>query len=375
MNRKPVVTVYARHSGKCPHEGKEFYRGCDCPKWLRYSLSGKQHRIAASTRTWTVAEEKREELQKRLDAGDSPAVASSSEQATISAAIETYLIAKTSEGIQPATLRKLRFQLSALEKFMAARSKFFPEQLTAQDVIEYRATWDGWKSGLTRQKAQTNLRGFLKAVGRADLLSVLKSIKLSREDYARLKPRPFTEAELKRLLAQVPVTFPEPKKAARMTALIHLMVSTGLAIRDALQLERANLEGGWLRIQRQKMQQTEKGKVTQKLDESLARELETVTNGNSRYVFWNGNSDAFVASNNLLADIGQLMRDAGLYVKGNVSHRFRDTAVDFWLGKGESLSTVAMLLGNTVAMVEKHYADLASKRMEERLAKVPTRSW
>jgi len=370
-----VVTVYARHSGKCPHEGKEFYRGCDCPKWLRYSLSGKQHRIAASTRTWTVAEEKREELQKRLDAGDSPAVASSSEQATISAAIETYLIAKTSEGIQPATLRKLRFQLSALEKFMAARSKFFPEQLTAQDVIEYRATWDGWKSGLTRQKAQTNLRGFLKAVGRADLLSVLKSIKLSREDYARLKPRPFTEAELKRLLAQVPVTFPEPKKAARMTALIHLMVSTGLAIRDALQLERANLEGGWLRIQRQKMQQTEKGKVTQKLDESLARELETVTNGNSRYVFWNGNSDAFVASNNLLADIGQLMRDAGLYVKGNVSHRFRDTAVDFWLGKGESLSTVAMLLGNTVAMVEKHYADLASKRMEERLAKVPTRSW
>ncbi len=375
MNKKPVVTVYVRHSGSCPHEGKEFYRGCDCPKWLRYSLSGKQHRLPASTRTWGVAEEKREELQKRLDAGDSPAVASASEQATISASIETYLAAKTSEGIQPATLRKLRFQLSAFEKFMAARSKFFPEQLTAQDVIEYRATWDGWKSGLTRQKAQTNLRGFLKAAGRPDLLSVLKSIKLSRDDYARLKPRPFTEAELKRLLAQVPITFTEPKKAARMTALIHLMVSTGLAIRDALQLERANLEGGWLRIQRQKMQQTEKGKVTQKLDESLARELEMVTNGNSRYVFWNGNADAAVASNNLLADIGQLMRDAGLYVKGNVSHRFRDTAVDFWLGKGESLSTVAMLLGNTVAMVEKHYADLDSKRMEERLAKVPTRSW
>jgi hypothetical protein len=69
------------------------------------------------------------------------------------------------------------------------------------------------------------------------------------------------------------------------------------------------------------------------------------------------------------------MEDAGLWIKGNVSHRLRDTAVDFWLGKGCSMTEVAAMLGDTVAVTEKHYASLQSKRFEERLANVPTRSW
>ncbi|MGB6405674.1 MAG: hypothetical protein WBF26_22755, partial [Candidatus Sulfotelmatobacter sp.] len=79
MLRKAVVTVYVRHSGECQHDGKPFFRGCDCPKWLRYSgdvclcgrsHKGRQHRFAAGVRSWAQAEEKREEAQKRLDAGD-----------------------------------------------------------------------------------------------------------------------------------------------------------------------------------------------------------------------------------------------------------------------------------------------------------------
>ena len=54
------------------------------------------------------------------------------------------------------------------------------------------------------------------------------------------------------LLAQVPKTFPEATKAARVTALIHCMVSTGFAIRDTIQLERDNIRDGWLRINREK---------------------------------------------------------------------------------------------------------------------------
>jgi integrase len=69
------------------------------------------------------------------------------------------------------------------------------------------------------------------------------------------------------------------------------------------------------------------------------------------------------------------MQDAGLWIKGNVSHRFRDTAVDYWLGKGCNLTEIAAMLGDTVAVCERHYANLASKRMEERLAKMPRRSW
>ncbi len=198
-----------------------------------------------------------------------------------------------------------------------------------------------------------------------------KPIKATWEDKERLKPKPFTEAELKKLLAHVPKTFSDPLAAARVTALIHCMVSTGLAIRDTIQLERENIGGGWLKIDRQKTGKA----VMQKLDLALHRELLAVINGNPRYIFWNGTSLPTSATTNWQHDLRLLMRNAGLWIKGNLSHRFRDTAVDFWLGAGCSMTEIAAMLGDTVAIVEKHYADLASKRMEERLSKIPARSW
>lgn len=248
----------------------------DCPKWLRYSgdvclcgrsHKGRQHRFASGVRSWAQAEEKREEAQKRLDAGDQTPLPAPETQQTIQQSIKTFLLAKQGERLNDATIRKLRYQLNLFESFLGDRSRFFPSEITPTDVIEYRATWK-WKSGVTRQKAQQNLRGFLRSCCRDNLkglLEVLKPIKLSKADHARLEPQPFTEEELTQLLAQVPKTFPEPEKTARVTALIHCQVATGLAIRDTVQLERDNIKDGWLRIKRQK---TDK-RVRQKLDPAL----------------------------------------------------------------------------------------------------------
>ncbi len=385
MNRKAVVTIYVRHRGDCRLEGKPFARGCDCTKWLRYSGTlcfcgsphkGNQHRLSAGTRAWGTAEEKREELQKRLDAGEigapPPAVPHALPQ-TLEQARETFITAKQGEGVGESTIRKLRFQLGQFVTFMEKRNKFLPAEITATDAIEFRASWT-WKSGVTRQKAQQNLRGFLRSCCKAnlqDLLEALKTIRLSKSDKQRLEPQPFTEKEIKHLLAQVPKTFTDAEKAKKMTGLIHCMVSTGLAIRDTVQLERESVRGGWLRIPRQKTGRP----VRQKLDAGLVEELLSVANGNPKYIFWNGKSKPTSAVGVWQADLRDLMGDAGLWIKGNLSHRFRDTAVDFWLGAGCSLTEIAAMLGDTVAIVERHYANLASKRMEERLTKVPARSW
>jgi integrase len=372
---KPVVSVFVRHKATCSHLSRgEFYRGCHCAKWLRYSKGGKQHRVSAGTRTWGIAEDKAAELQGQLDAGEAGTVPAIPEidQPTVEQAIETFITAKQGEGIRKATIRKLRYQLGCFQRFTEERSKLFPSEVTATDVIEYRASWNTWKSGVTRQKAQQNLRGFLRSCCRTslpDLLDALKPVRLAKSDKDRLEPRPFTEKELKHLLAQVPKTFPE--KAAKMRALIHCMVATGLAIRDTVQLERTSLRDGWLRIERQKTGRP----VRQRLDNGLCRELLSVANGNSKYIFWDGVTEATSAVGAWQADLRRLMQDANLWIKGNLSHRFRDTAVDFWLGSGCSMTDVAAALGDTVRTVERHYADLASKRMEERLAKMPTRSW
>jgi integrase len=391
MIRKPLVTIYVRHASECQHDGRPFFRGCDCPKWLRYSGSaclcgrkhkGRQHRWPSGFRSWTQAEERREEAQKRLDAGEGVSAHTSlpvEARKTVTQAIETFLLAKRGEGLSKATMRKLAYQLPLFDAFLSARSKFFPHEITPQDVVEFRATWssaDGkkWKSGVTRQKAQQNLRGFLRSCcgdNLKGLLDVLKPIKLSKADHARLEPQPFTEVELTRLLAQVSKTFPDATKASRMTALIHTQVATGLAIRDTLQLERSQISDGWLRIKRQKTNKA----VRQKLDAGLHEELISVTNGNPKYVFWNGTSLPESATGLWQRDLKKLMVDCGLWIKGNLSHRFRDTAVDFWLAQGWTLTDVADALGDTVAVVEKHYKSLESKRAEERLARLPVRSW
>jgi integrase len=382
MLRKATVTVYVRHRAECQHDGKPFFRGCDCPKWLRYSgdvclcgrsHKGRQHRFAAGVRSWAQAEEKREESQKRLDAGDTTPLPTTETQKTITACVDTFLLAKEGEGVSKATMRKLKYQLPLFDRFMASRSRFFPSEITPTDVVEYRASWK-WKSGVTRQKAQQNLRGFLRSccgTNLKGLLDSLRPIKLSKADNARLEPQPFTEEELTKLLGQVPETFPDEEKAARVTALIHCQVATGLAIRDTVQLERSDIADGWLRIKRQKT-----GKpVRQKLDSSLYQELIKVTNGNPRYVFWNGTSLPESATGLWQRDLKTLMQAAGLWIKGNLSHRFRDTAVDFWLGQGWTLTDVADALGDTVAVVERHYKSLESKRSEERLARLPVRAW
>jgi integrase len=370
--RKPVVAVYVRHSSTCPQYGKsELFRGCDCPKWLRYSHAGKQRREAAGTRSWGQAEGLREQLQKRLDGtGDGTDDPGTGTQigGTIAKALENHLLSKAK--MTPMVIRRHKVQLGKFVDFLSGRGKELVSEITDTDVLQWRESWP-WTSGLTQQKAQTNLRSFLVASGRADLLLKLKPIKLSREDVKRLKPQPFTEEELKHLIAQIAVSFPDPVKAARLVTLTHLMVSTGLAIRDAGQLEKGNIVDGWLRIERQKTNKA----VNQKLDPALLKELERVRNGNPRYIFWNGALAKDSISNVWLRDIRILMKAAGLYIKGNLSHRFRDTAVDYWLGEGCDMTTIAVMLGDTVAVAERHYGDFASQRMQERLARVPTRTW
>jgi integrase len=390
--RKPVVTIYVRHSPECPNRNQKnstFYRGCDCTKWLRYSGDAcfckgasvklkphRQHKLAADTRSWTVAEDKRAELQARLDAGEiTPLPATpNTKRKTIAQALETFITAKESENISKTTIRKLRHQLGRFERFMAVRGKHFPSEIEPADLIDFRAGWASWKSGVTKQKAQQNLRGFLRSCCVENLQSLLKAlgtIKLTKADSARLEPKPFTDEEVHKLIAQVPKTFPgDQLRIRRMPVLIRFMVATGLAIRDTIQLEREHIAGGWLRIKRQKTGKA----VTQRLDPNLHQELLAVADKH-KYVFWNGTSMPTSATGLWQADLRTVMEDAELLIPGNLSHRFRDTAVDYWLAVGCTIVEVAALLGDTPTIVEKHYASLVSNRMQDRLAKLPVRSW
>jgi integrase len=370
---RTVVAVYVRHKTTCParHRG-EFTRSCDCPKWLRYFRNGRLHRQSAKTRTWSIAESKAVETQESLTLGDTPrAIVAKAPQTTIADAIDTFITAIEGEGTSARRIKKLRFQLDRFEQFMSRRNKFFPSLITSSDVIEFRSGWKAeWKSTTTRQKAQQNLRGFLRACCREnlkDLLDALGTIRLSKEDNNRLEPKPFTEKEIEALFAQIPKTL-SLEDVATGTLLVKFMIATGVAIRDAVQLERRNIRDGWLRINRQKTGRP----VRQRLDPALCREL---LDGDGEYIFWDRKMTIGGAVTKWQDDIRLLMQDAGVWIPGNTTHRFRDTAVDYWLGQGCELTDIAAMLGDTLAVTQRHYANLASPRMEDRLAHLPRRSW
>jgi len=371
---KSVVTVFVRHNTSCPHRNRkqaEFYRGCECPKFLRYSRNGKQTRKAAKTRSWSVAEERAIEEQESLDRGEQPKpILIAVPQPTIADHIDTFLSAKESEGVSAHRIKKFHRQLDEFEKWMAAHGKLFPTAITATDVIDFRSTWNTKWTVTTRQKAQQNIRGFLRTCCKEnlnELLAALKTIRQSNADKERLAPKPFTELEITALFAQIPKTF-EAARAAQATLLIKCAIATGLAIRDVTQLQRKNVKDGWLRINRQKTGRA----VLQQLDSALCAEL---LDGDGEYIFWNGEGQVTSAVTAWQDDIRLLMQNAKVWIPGNTTHRFRDTAVDFWLGQGCSLTEIAAMIGDTVAVCERHYASLASARMEERLAKMPKRSW
>jgi|SRR5579872_2562648 len=390
----PAITIFVRHSSDCPYKGDAHPR-CQCMKYLRWFKDGKPKTESTNSTYWEGAERARRKKEGELDPTHLPPLP---KDLTIKEAMESLIKKKQGKNLRKPTIRKWRQELASLENFMATRGRFYVSEIEPGDLIDFRASWQRtWKSGLTRQRTQQSYRGFLNhACHDAQRLKLLKDtldpIKLQQQDKLRLKPQPYSEAELRKLLVNVPLVFAgDPPIISKMTALIHCQVATGLAISDALQLEPRHLDDGWLKIYRQKTDKIAK----QRLDPALRQELLDAGKGNPRYIFWDGkrkrksrkpgtgteNGDVLEAAaliNQTLlfeARLRTLMKKCDLYIKGNLSHRFRDTAVDFWLGAGWTLEEVADALGDTVAIVEKHYKEAASKRLEERIAKLPIRSW
>src|SRR5579864_2394775 len=111
--RKSVVVIFVRHRPNCEkaHFGP-YHRGCDCPKFFRYSSGGDQHKIKANTRSWTQAEAAAKELETRLNSTSSaiasPASPAKTEQhSTILQAVETFIRGEAGDAIAELVLFSL----------------------------------------------------------------------------------------------------------------------------------------------------------------------------------------------------------------------------------------------------------------------------
>lgn len=372
----PVITIFVRHSEGCKYAGDEFSRRCNCRKHFRWTQNGTQHRRKAGTRSWEEAEEIKRQIQDQL-AGRTPETRPEDKTRTLQDAIDVFLQDKRVQGVTAGVIGKYTRELDRLRQYCERHGVYTVQAITRELLTGFCATWEtDYPSSYTRSKVRERCRSFLRYGFEAKWLERIPALpKIKVEEPPTL---PLSTAEYKRLLAAIRKAVPETAQA-KVHALFQLMRYSGLAIRDALTLERREIQRddgkGVYRIVTAR--QKTGTHVSVPIPPDVASEILAVLNGNTRYVFWSGNGEEeSITKTWAKYYIAPTFKAAGLSGEGHMmSHRLRDTfAVDL-LEKGVPLEEVSKLLGHTsIKTTERHYAAWIRGR-QDRLDSLVMGTW
>ena len=385
MTDFPVVVIYVRHgNGKdgkpCKWEGDEYCRKCDCRKHLRWRQGGKLHRMKANTRSWAQAEQAKRELEDQLSGkADIDAEAQSSVK-SISVAAEAFIAEKRVEGVSRPVLRCHTRLTEQLAEFAQVRGVYNVKGLTRDLLTAFVDSWTKpYPSSFTRVLRRTQLRAFLNFCYQNQwLVRVPVIVPVKSEDSPT---QPLTDAEYRRLLDAIycTISYGEQrcqtmKKDAQwqhaVATYIQTMRWTGLAPIDVTTLRRDALTfdavKGIYHVSRSRNKTGVQVRipVSKQVGDDL---LKVEVGGSAEYFFWSGQSKPQYAATNWGTHyITPCFKAAGIPSTGNMlSYRLRDTFAVHLLERGASMEDVAKLLGNSVAVCERHYAKWSKLRQDK----------
>lgn len=388
----PVVTIFVRHSADCRYKGEGFHKQCRCRKHLRWSHNGRQFFQSAKTRSWEAAETEKKRVESQFDSTLTPeqaaAIAKPEGRKTIAQAIESFTLAKTNQEIDGSVLAAHVRELARLEAFMSKRGRFFPAEISLDDLEAFRATWKDYSdSSLTRRVYQTRLNEWLRYCYDDKLIDRVPKLKaINAEEPPTL---PLIDNQYEKLLAAVPVAFGPVRKnrpsAATVRAVIQLMRYSGLAVTDASALSKSNMVLDAKRnlyrvfVSRQKTGTD----VSVLLPRFVSDELLALTNENPAYFAWDGQDRKTHAArwSHMIAKVFSVAfpipeghpEYCQCHPRG--SHQLRDTFAVENLKKGVPLEEVSKMLGHSsIRTTEKHYAAWVQSR-QDRLDSLVVGTW
>ena len=375
-----MLSVYTRHSEKCPHHADIAWRRCRCPKWIQGVPSGEQGfiRTSAQTRTWEQAEARARELEEAARPGaPKPAPAIS-----ITEAVGAYRADEAGRCLAKSTINQSKTLLEVHLRAWANDVGLTQlKELTTPNLIKFRATW-GNGPNTTRRKHE-RLIGFFEFCITNEWLEKNPAAKMKKVEEKRVPTDYFTREEFHRIL-DATYAYADWRggrdfhyRPERMRALILLMRWSGLAIRDAVVLERDKLGAdGKLFLYRAKTGVP----VRVPLPTEVAELLRSLPTANPNFFFWSGNGDPETAKKGWQRALRRLFRRAKIKkadgtVKRSHPHMFRDTFAVELLLSGVPIDQVSLLLGHSsVKVTEKHYAPFVKARQEQ-LEKSVKLSW
>lgn len=339
-----MLAIYRRHTSPCRYTSRRF-RNCKCPIWVQGSLGGEYLRRSLDLRAWEAATDLVRSWESAGKLGQRRIVIP-----TITEAVEKFLIDAKARNLKESSLKKYRRLLEGeLLSFCEAHNAVALERLTVEFLRDFRDSLA--HSPITQQKKLESLRAFLAFCHASDWLSKnpAKAVKLPKVDRTQVKP--FSATEIKSLLKACDEFRGDGE---RMRAMILLLRNSGLRIADAVSLTRDRVKNGKLFLYTSKTGTP----VWCPLPPDTITALKAMPG--EKFFFWSGNGKLKSALEDWRRSLLALAKKAN--VDDVHFHRFRHTFSVALLEEGVPVETVATLLGNTPAIVIKHYAAFVQSR-------------
>ena len=347
MNRiERMLTPWRRHTPQCPHRelGRAHVK-CKCPIWADGTIDGRRVRRSLKTRDWSRALRKLDQLE---------GVEPKDNGKPLAEAIAAYHQANGDRA--PATIRIDKRILEHLERIARERGITRISGITLELIDAYRSVRPIETS--TWMKELHVLRHFLRFCLDREWITSNPAKRIRAPKVRPKAKEPYTPTETAQILAAF-----QAYERLRARAMVLLLRYTGLRVSDVATLERSRIRDGRIYLHTMKTGQA----VMLPLVPELAAALDIVpvpraTIGDSKYFFWSGNGSTAAAIRDVTRTLTNVFEKSR--VPGAHAHRFRHTLATEILVAGGTAEDAANILGNSPAMIRKHYAQWSVKRQE-----------
>lgn len=374
----PKVRVYSRHRTACKWAGDDTRIGCDCPKQLTWFRDGKLHRVAADTCDGEVAEKKARELMNGFEAaakGEPTPIPAGALTTLLDDAVKTFLDTKTASGVTEKHTAKLKFELEHFSQFVLGKGLVNLGDIKTEHVVAYRNSLTGAQN--TRAKKVFRLIGFFRFCVEMGWIqrniAQVRAVKLKYDDMQT--PKALTDSQFETLLATVSKVNGRTTddRRRKLRGLLLLMRWSGLAIRDAVCIERSRFDRQGTHTALFLYRAKTSHPVYATLRNEVVQEVFALANPDGRYLFVESvppderSLDLLEGWGNLFRKLGRLadLRDDHhqpfLHF---TSHSMRHTFVFWALNAGLPTEDIAALIGDSVEIVARHYSAWIAGRQE-----------
>jgi integrase/recombinase XerD len=389
-----TVTVFTRHSTKCPKQNNPNWKRCDCRKSVYIYEDGKVRYVSAKTRSWEQAEKFAQaerdardpvklELQKiaELRASEEEAAAArEASQVTIDEALNRWIRSrkKMSDGTDAA----YRVVVRKILAWAAHKDLKYLNEITPELLDEWRGLWSpvaARKQDRIGQTTQshflTRLKGFFSYATRIGLIASDPTLALGSIAINSKQTMPLNKGQFEELLAATEKHDAEQTEAferygAALKVIFLVMRWTGLRLIDVLKLRRTALLGNRLLLSTQKTKDRTSPILPDSVRDALLG-LKPLPSTGRDYFFSSGRIHHLSLTSMWTARIRELNRflsfkdDQGQRMEFR-SHMLRDTFAVEMLLSGMSLEDVSKLLTHkSIRVTERYYAPWIKSRQEQ----------